>query len=249
MSILVKPQAVKNKPTKTIMNHFKLTLTLLLTLFFMTTINAQDWANLGRYQEQNAELLKERFPGDRVVFMGNSITDAWIKWHPAFFKDKPYVDRGISGQTTPQMLLRFRQDVIDLKPSVVVILAGINDIAGNTGPMTIDQTFGNIVSMAELAEANKIAVVLCSVLPAFDFPWNPGQYPSSKIIKLNKALEKYAKKNRIVYVDYYSKMVNDALALKEELGNDGVHPNSEGYDVMEPMVEKGIRKALNRRND
>lgn len=231
------------------MNKLKISFTILFILLFMTTSDAQDWANLGRYQEQNAELMQERFPGERVVFMGNSITDAWIKWHAEFFKDKPYVDRGISGQTTPQMLLRFRQDVLDLKPSVVVILAGINDIAGNTGPMTIDQTVGNIISMAELAEANDISVVLCSVLPAFDFPWNPGQYPSNKIVRLNEALEKYAKKNKIVYVDYYSAMVNGELGLKEELGNDGVHPNLDGYAIMEPLVEKGIRKALRKRND
>ena len=217
-------------------------------IFLMETTQAQDWANLARYQEANAELMQERFPGNRVVFMGNSITDAWIEWHPEFFKKKPYVDRGISGQTTPQMLLRFRQDVINLKPAVVVILAGTNDIAGNTGPTTNEQIIGNIISMIELAEANDISVVLCSVLPAFDFPWNPGSYPSARIKRLNESLKEVAKDYKAVYVDYYSAMVNDELGMKEELGTDGVHPNSAGYDVMEPLVKKGIKKALNRRN-
>src|SRR5215218_6052817 len=144
-----------------------------------------DWANLKRYEAEN-KALKPAAPGEkRVVFMGNSITEGWIKADSTFFAAKGYIDRGISGQTTPQMLVRFRPDVIDLKPSVVVILAGINDIAQNTGPMTLEQTFGNLVSMAELAKANHINVVISSVLPAYDFPWRPGLAPADKVVKLN----------------------------------------------------------------
>lgn len=149
---------------------------------------------------------------------------------------KLYVNRGISGQTTPQMLVRFRQDVINLKPSVVVILAGINDIAGNTGPSTIEGIADNIMSMAELAKANNIKVVLCSVLPAFDFPWRQGLEPAEKVVKLNALLKSYAEKHNFVYVDYFTAMANESNGLKNELGNDGVHPNATGYSIMEPLI-------------
>jgi acetyl esterase/lipase/lysophospholipase L1-like esterase len=189
--------------------------------------------------------LKPALPGEpRIVFMGNSITSSWLSFDSIFFSNEAFVNRGISGQTTPQMLLRFREDVLDLKPAVVVILAGINDIAGNTGPTTLENIFGNIASMAELAKMNHIKVVLSSVLPAFDFPWRPGLEPAEKIAALNDMLKSYAAKNNLVYVDYYSSMVDERKGLKKELTYDGVHPNLAGYKVMEPLVEAAIKKAL-----
>jgi lysophospholipase L1-like esterase len=176
--------------------------------------------------------------------MGDSITDNWEKYDADFFKFNPFINRGISGQTTTQMLVRFRADVIDLQPKVVVIHAGTNDIAGNRGEITLEQIAGNIFSMAELAKANGIEVVLAAVLPAIDYSWRPGREPAEKIVALNQMIESYAKKNGIVYVDYYSSMVNDQKGLKKELGRDTVHPSLEGYLVMEPLVKKGIEQAL-----
>ena len=179
--------------------------------------------------------------------MGNSITEGWIRTDSAFFVDNPYIDRGISGQTTPQMLLRFRQDVIDLKPAVVVILAGINDIAQNTGVMTLEQTYNNIVSMAELAKTNHIRIVISSVLPALDFPWHPGLAPAEKVIELNKMLKSYADKNGITYIDYFSAMADEKNGLPKSLSQDGVHPNLAGYKIMEPLVQKAIGEALKKK--
>ena len=176
--------------------------------------------------------------------MGNSITDAWIGADSVFFASHSYIDRGISGQTTPQMLVRFRQDVIDLKPAAVVILAGINDIAQNTGPMTLEQTFGNIVSMAELARSNNIKVVISSVLPAYDFPWHPGMHPADKVVQLNSMLKDYANKKNIVYLDYFSAMADDRKGLPKTLSEDGIHPNLAGYKIMEPLAVKSIEDAL-----
>ena len=156
---------------------------------------AQDWANLKRFQEENLSLSAPAAGESRVVLMGNSITEGWPKFYPEFFENSSYIARGISGQTTPQMLLRFRQDVIDLKPDVVVILAGTNDIAGNTGPMTLDEIQGYIVSMCELALANEINIVLSSVLPAFEYPWKKDIQPAEQIVELNKMLQEYAKAN------------------------------------------------------
>lgn len=203
-----------------------------------------DWANLAKYAADNKTLPPAATGKKRVVFMGNSITEGWKNADSSFFASTGYIDRGISGQTTPQMLVRFRPDVIDLKPTVVVILAGINDIAQNTGPMTLEQTFGNLVSMAELAKANNIKAVLCSVLPAFDFPWRPGLQPAEKVVKLNEMIRDYASKNHLVYVDYFSVMVDERNGLKAALTYDGVHPTLAGYKVMEPLVEKGIAAAL-----
>jgi lysophospholipase L1-like esterase len=213
-------------------------------LFFFTSANAQDWADLQRFQKQNQELPPAMEKDKRVVFMGNSITEGWLGIRPEFFKGKPYINRGISGQTTPQMLLRFRQDVIDLNPFAVVILAGTNDIAGNTGPTTLEQIMDNIISMSELAKINKIKVILCSVLPVYDYPWKPGLEPAGKIIDLNKMIKSYAERNNLIYVDYFSAMVNEQNGLKKELGDDGVHPNGAGYAVMEPLIEKAIEEAL-----
>jgi len=222
----------------------KLFLSMLFTFFIFKFSHAQDWPNLNRFKMENAELPTPSSNEDRIVFMGNSITESWLQIRPEFFADNPYINRGISGQTTPQMLVRFRQDVINLKPSAVVILAGINDIAGNTGPSTIEMIADNIFSMVELAKANDIQVVLCSVLPASDFPWIKGMEPAEKVVQLNLLLKSYASQHEIIYVDYYSSMVNDSLGLKEELGSDGVHPNASGYSIMEPLVEQALSKVL-----
>jgi lysophospholipase L1-like esterase len=201
-----------------------------------------DWAQLRRYQAENAALPPAT--GDRVVFMGNSITEGWAKLFADQFPGKPYVGRGISGQTTPQMLVRFRQDVIALKPRVVVILAGTNDIAGNTGPSTIEMIEDNIASMAELAQANGIRVVLSSVLPVFDYPWKPGLEPAPKIMAINAWMKEYASRHNAVYLDYHSAMQDERHGLKQGLGYDGVHPNEAGYRVMAALAERAITEAL-----
>lgn len=208
--------------------------------------SAQDWANLKHFQESNNKIGAPTTNEDRVVFMGNSITIGWLNSRPEFFKEKPYINRGISGQTTPQMLLRFRQDVIDLKPAAVVILAGTNDIAGNTGPSTLEMISDNIKGMAELAHANGIEVILSSTLPAYDYPWKPGMEPANKIIALNKMIKTYAEANNHIYLDYFSAMVDDRNGLPKKYAEDEVHPTTEGYKVMEPLVEQAISKALNR---
>jgi len=204
-----------------------------------------DWPNLARYRAENEKLGLPATGEKRVVFMGNSITEGWKDISPEFFAGRSYFDRGISGQTTPQMLVRFRPDVIDLKPKVVVILAGINDIAGNTGPATLEMIEANIASMSELAKVHGIKVVLSSVLPAYDFPWNPGVFPAEKIVVLNAWMKKYASDNGFIFLDYYSPMVDERKGLKKEYSEDGVHPNKAGYKVMEPLAEKAIEKALN----
>lgn len=203
-----------------------------------------DWPNFSRYREANEKLGLPAENVKRVVFMGNSITDGWIRISPEFFEGKPYVDRGISGQTTPQMLVRFRADVISLKPKVVLILGGTNDIAGNTGPSTLEMIEDNLASMAELAQANGIKVILCSILPVFDYPWKPGLEPAGKIIAVNKWIKAYAAGHGCDYLDYFSSVVDDRQGMKAEYSRDGVHPNKEGYKVMEVLAEEAIRKAL-----
>lgn len=218
---------------------------IIMSLLGMDKSLAQDWANLKQFQGANNILEAPASDENRVVFMGNSITIGWLNSRPEFFEGKPYVNRGISGQTTPQMLLRFRQDVIDLNPAVVVILAGTNDIAGNTGPSTLEMIADNIKSMAELAKANGIKVILSSTLPAYDYPWKPGMKPASKILELNKMIEKYAEAENHIYLDYFSKMVDERNGLPKKYAEDEVHPTVEGYMVMEPLVEEAISKALN----
>jgi len=203
-----------------------------------------DWANLQRYREANAKLSSPVKNENRVVFLGNSITAGWAPYFATMFPGKPYIGRGIGGQTTPQMLVRFRQDVIDLKPTVVVILAGTNDIAGNTGPSTIEMIEDNLASMAELAKANGIRVVLSSVLPVYDYPWKPGLEPAPKIIALNKWMKEYAREHGAVYLDYHSAMADSRGGMRSELANDGVHPNEAGYRIMAPLAEEAIQKAL-----
>ena len=205
-----------------------------------------DWASLQRYRQANAELPPPASGEQRVVFMGNSITDGWARYFPAMFAGKPYVGRGISGQTTPQMLVRFRQDVIALKPAVVVILAGTNDIAGNTGPSTLEMIEDNLTSMTELAQANGIRVVLASVLPAYDFPWRPGLQPAPKIVTLNAWMLAYAARAGAVYLDYHSAMADERQGMRSNLTDDGVHPTEAGYRVMAPLAERAIAEALGR---
>jgi lysophospholipase L1-like esterase len=204
-----------------------------------------DWPWLARFKEADVQLPAPAAGENRVVFMGDSITEGWhFAGADGFFTGKPYINRGISGQTSPQMVLRFRQDVIDLHPKVVVILAGTNDIAGNTGPMTLEQTEDNIRNMADLASANHIRVVLCSILPAFDFPWHPGLEPAPKVDAINAWMKAYAAEKGYVYVDYHSAMKDQRSGLPANLSKDGVHPTAAGYAVMAPLVEAGIARAL-----
>ena len=223
----------------------------LIKCFFMGTllfsgleVNAQDWPNLERFSKENATLGLPGEGENRVVFMGNSITQGWIEKRAGFFKNNPFVNRGISGQTTPQMLIRFRQDVIALQPKVVVILAGTNDIAGNTGPSTLEMIEDNLASMTELAQANGIRVVLSSVLPVYDYPWKKGLEPAEKIVTLNLWIKAYCEKKGFIYLDYFTPMADERHGMKAELTYDGVHANVAGYKIMEPLVEAAIQKAL-----
>jgi acetyl esterase/lipase/lysophospholipase L1-like esterase len=206
-----------------------------------------DWPWLNRFAEDNKKLGAPKQGKRRIIFMGDSITEGWLGTDSAFFGGRPYIDRGISGQTTPQMLLRFRQDVIDLKPAAVLILAGTNDIAGNSGPATLEQILNNISSMAELAKAHNIKVILSSVLPAYDYPWKPGLQPAEKIVTLNKMIKDYAIKNGFVYLDYFSAMSDERHGLRSDICYDGVHPNLAGYKIMEPLAEKAIAEALRKK--
>ena len=227
---------------------------LAISLLCLTCIGAMaqkkqthdQFANFKRYEQANKELPTPAKKEKRVVFMGNSITEGWVKIHPEFFKENGYVGRGISGQTSYQFLLRFREDVINLKPKLVIINAGTNDIAENTGPYDIDITFGNIASMAEIAKANKIKVILTSVLPAAGFRWNKKITDApDRIEALNAKIKEYAKANKIPYVDYYTPMVTGAeRALNPDYSKDGVHPTLDGYIVMEALIKPVIDQAL-----
>jgi len=213
----------------------------------------QDWPALARYREANASVAPVAKDETRVVFMGDSITDLWKL--ATYFPSKPYINRGISGQTTPQMLVRFRPDVIALKPRVVVILAGTNDIAGNTGPMTLEAIEDNLASMAQLAASNGIRVVMASVLPVCDYAKNRDgkqitqttRRPPEKIAALNEWLKKYTAQNDIVYLDYFSALVDEKGLLKDGLSNDGLHPNDRGYALMQPLAEQAITAALKKK--
>ncbi len=217
---------------------------LLLFIFISMseTSFAQDWANLAKYETQNNQLPSKQSGEKRIVLMGDSITEFWSQLQPDFFTNTSYINRGISGQTTPQMLIRFRPDVLNLHPDVVVILAGVNDIAGNTGPSTNDAIFGNIISMVELAKANAIKVILCSVLPANNFYWRPNEKAAETIIQLNQLIQSYAKQHHIPYVDYHSAMADAKNGLPKEFSEDSVHPNLKGYQTMQPLLEKAVQK-------
>jgi lysophospholipase L1-like esterase len=204
-----------------------------------------DWANLNRYRSANTTVTPPAAGEERVVFMGDSITDGWGKRYGKFFPGKPYLNRGISGQTTPQMLVRFRPDVIALKPKAVVILAGTNDIAGNTGPSTLEMIEDNLAAMTELAQADGIKVVLSAVMPTCDYIQpQTERRPNAKIIELNKWIKEYAASHHAIYLDYFTPMLDDQNVFKKELTYDGLHPNDAGYDVMLPLAQKAIDQAL-----
>lgn len=216
--------------------------------FFGLFSQAQEFnklINLDRYAEANAALPVPAKGEKRVVFIGNSITDGWPNAHPDFFKSNNYVGRGISGQTSPQLLSRFRQDVINLKPVAVLINIGTNDVAQNTGPYNEEFTLGNIMSMAELADANGIKVILSSVTPAGEYPWRKEiKDVPQKIMSLNAKIKAYAKEKGFSYIDYFSVMCDENNALKSNLGTDGVHPNEEGYKIMEATAKKVIDRVI-----
>lgn len=207
----------------------------------------QDWAQLGYYRDRNAMLTPPPAGEQRVVFFGDSITEGWGRRGDAFFPGKPYVNRGISGQTTAQMVVRFHQDVVDLHPRVVVILAGTNDVAENTGPMTPEMTLDNFRAMAEMARANGIRVVVCAIPPAGDFPWRKGLEPAGKIRALNARLEAWSKAEGIAWVDYYTPLADANGAMQPGLSLDGVHPTAAGYAIMAPLAEAGIEQALKKK--
>ncbi|WP_028123809.1 GDSL-type esterase/lipase family protein [Epilithonimonas tenax] len=211
-----------------------------IILLFSTMSHAQDFANFGKYQKQNQE-IKSKSTTPNSILMGDSITEGWFATDPDFFTKNNFVGRGISGQVTSQMLLRFREDVILLKPKRVIILAGTNDIAENQGPISLDKIFGNIVSMVELAKANHIKVVLCSVLPAYNFGWRPGMKPAEKVIALNKMIADYAKKNKITHIDYHSEMKDSQNGLDKMYTEDEIHPNQLGYEKMEEILMKNLK--------
>lgn len=204
---------------------------------------SQDWANLKMYRAENQRIIKTKdFP--LVVFMGNSITEGWVSMRPEFFEDNNFLGRGIGGQTSPQMLIRFTADVIDLKPKIVVILAGTNDIAGNTGFSSTKMITDNIKAMTQLAVQNNIKVILCSILPVYDYPWRPGLKPVAKISEINLWMENYAKKTGVAYLDFFSHLSDSRKGMKKRFAKDGVHPTEAGYKVMEPLIMDKIRKLI-----
>lgn len=204
-----------------------------------------EYPNFDRYRDKNIELKNSEDTKNRVVFLGNSITDAWPDVRPDFFTKNNYIGRGIGGQTSPQLLLRFRKDVIELKPSIVIINIGTNDIAENTGKYLPQYTLDNIISMVDIAKANNIKVILSSVLPVGEYPWRKDIVNASQIVdSLNAAIRYYAVENEIPYADYNAKMRDANGALISDLGHDGVHPVEKGYQVMESVVQPIIRKLL-----
>lgn len=215
---------------------------LLPLLFVALSLSAQskDWAQFYRYEGKNDSLTTR----PDVVFMGNSITDCWADTVPAFFTDNNFVGRGISGQVSSQMLVRFQEDVINLDPKVVVICCGTNDIAQNNGPITLEHILHNIKSMCQLARANKIKPVVCSTLPAKGFKWRPDMKPANDIIRLNEMIKAYAQENKIPYVDYHSALKDEENGLPRKYSKDGVHPNAQGYAVMESVIMPVLKKVL-----
>ena len=213
---------------------------LILFSLLSNSLLAQDWRQLSYYQEAN-KLLKTSENPIEAVFFGDSITEGWPQFNPAFFDSNNFVGRGIGGQTTPQLLLRFRQDVLGLRPKKVILLAGINDIAENTGPISLEAIMENIKGMTEMAKANEVEMVLCAVLPANSFQWRPSIIPTHKVIALNQMIKTYAHENNLIYVDYYTPMVNDEQGLISTLGYDTVHPNKAGYTLMEEVLLKSLQ--------
>lgn len=221
---------------KNMRKWFVLAMCMLATSSLFSQQN--DWAQFGRYAEANKSVETPT----RVVFMGNSITDGWWNTDSLFFQNNRYIGRGIGGQTTAQMLVRFRADVIDLQPKAVVILAGTNDIAQNNGYIAPENILGNIISMAELAKANNIDVVLCSILPAYEYGWRKGLEPADKIIALNKMIKEYADRHNLTYVDYHSALKDERNGLPEKYSKDGVHPTMDGYKIMERLISEALEK-------
>ena len=223
----------------------------LMLNIILSSANAQNkideswinWTNFKKYANQNMEAKSKQKGEIRVVFLGNSIFEGWSSARPDFFNNKPYYNRGISGQVTAQMLLRFQEDVVNLDPDVLVLKAGINDIAENAGPYDQQKTLNNIKSIVQLAKANKIKIVLCSVLPANRFVWRPALTPADKVIELNVALQAYAKQENVLYLDLYAAVVDDKKGMKADYANDGVHPTVEGYKVLEHLVEEAIKRV------
>lgn len=203
-----------------------------------------DWGNLCRYRDDNAARVKAKAPAPTAVFMGDSITEGWARIGADFFAANGYVGRGISGQVTGQNLLRFEQDVVALHPKVVHIMIGTNDVAGNAGPTTYENIQNNIMAMVQIARANKIAVVLATIPPSTDFPWRRGMEPASKIMKMNEVIRDYAKREDLVLADYHKALANPEKGFKSEWSGDGVHPNAEGFKVMDPIAEDAIKRAL-----
>jgi len=228
----------------------KLSVFLIIGLLFGEFVNAQsavDFANLARYKDDNTVILNSKKKVD-VVFMGNSITEGWVKSHPEFFSENNYTGRGISGQTTSQMLLRFQNDVVALKPRLVVINAGTNDIAENTGIYNPDFTFNNIKAMADIAKSNGIKVIIASVLPAAAFPWRKEITDApQKVDALNSKLKQYAQSNKLIFVDYNTAMRDAKGGMREGLAKDGIHPTPSGYAVMEPIIKNAIKKVLEKK--
>ena len=205
-----------------------------------------DWANLARYEDDNLKVGLPKKDERRVVFMGDSITEEWSNLYPEYFTEKGYINRGIGGQTTPQMLIRFKPDVVDLKPEIVVILAGTNDIAGNTGPSNAKMITDNIFSMAEIAKAYKMKVVLSSILPVYQYDWaREIKDPPSTIQAVNDALKQYASDHGLIYLDYFSSMVDERQGLNSDYTSDGVHPNESGYILMSSLAEEVLSELLN----
>lgn len=215
----------------------KKTIIFICSILCFNIANAQDWANFSRYENANTEVTTT----PKAVFMGDSITDGWAAQDQDFFTSNNFLGRGISGQTTSHMLVRFRRDVIDHNPKYVVILAGTNDIAKNNGEISLENIVGNIVSMCELAKANKIKPVICSVLPADRYGWRPGMTPAQDIIRLNEMLKEYAASARIKYVDYHSVLKDENNGLPAKHANDGVHPNLDCYKIMEEIILKALK--------
>ena len=205
-----------------------------------------DWANLARYEDDNLKVGLPKKDERRVVFMGDSITEEWSNLYPEFFTEKGYINRGIGGQTTPQMLIRFKPDVVDLKPEIVVVLAGTNDIAGNTGPSNAKMITDNIFSMAEIAKAYKMKVVLSSILPVYQYDWaREIKDPPSTIRAVNDALNQYASDHGLIYLDYFSSMSDERQGLNSDYTSDGVHPNENGYILMSSLAEEVLSELLN----
>lgn len=228
----------------------KLSIFIALGLLAGELVSAQsavDFANLAKYKDDNTLILNTKKKVD-VVFMGNSITEGWVKSHPEFFSENNYTGRGISGQTSSQMLLRFQNDVVALKPKLVIINAGTNDIAQNTGVYDQDFTFNNIKAMADIAQSNRIKVIIASVLPAAAFPWRKEITDvAQKVDALNSRLKQYAQKNKLPFIDYNAAMRDEKGGLREGLSKDGIHPTLSGYTIMEPMIKKAINTTLGKK--